>query len=222
MTLEEIFPAFGLRITAGPIALHGLRSEDFPAVTALALSGIHGPDFLPFLMPWSDAPADELPLNSARFYWDSFASFRPEAWHLNLVVRYEGEVVGVQDVFAKTDFRQTRMLETGSWLASRHQGRGIGTLMRQVVCAFAFDHLGAELMRSGYIEGNDRSAGVSRRVGYLPEGRTRLADPRSAGYRWERQVSLTPERLVRAPHPLVVDGLAPFRHQIGLDHDGPP
>ena len=37
--------------------------------------------------------------------------------------------------------------------------------MRQVVCAFAFDHLGADLLASGYIEGNARSAGASRRVG---------------------------------------------------------
>lgn len=217
MTLEEIFPAFGLDVAAGPISLHGLRTEDFPAVAAVALAGIHGPEFLPFLVPWSEAPADELPVNSARFYWDSFASFTPESWHLNLVVRHEGQIVGMQDVFAKTDFRKTRTLETGSWLGSRFQGRGIGTLMRRVVCTFAFDHLGAEQMTSGYIEGNESSAAVSRKVGYIDNGRTRLTDPKSAAYRWERQLLLTPENLVRAPYPLVVEGLDAFRRQIGLD-----
>jgi hypothetical protein len=34
-----------------------------------------------------------------------------------------------------------RTTETGSWLAYRFQGRGIGTAMRRVIAAFAFDHL---------------------------------------------------------------------------------
>ena len=66
MTLDEIFPAFALSITAGPISLHGLRTEDVPTVTALAVSGIHTAGFLPFLVSWSEAPADGLPLSSAR------------------------------------------------------------------------------------------------------------------------------------------------------------
>ena len=220
MTLEEIFPAFALEISCGPLTLHGLRTQDIPAVAAVATEGIHGPEFLPFLFPWSEAPADQLPLNSARFYWESFASFTPERWHLNLVVRHENRVVGMQDVFARTDFRKTRALETGSWLGRAYQGRGIGTLMRQVVCAFCFDHLGAEVMGSGYIDGNVSSAAVSRKVGYVENGRRRLEDPKSDGYRWERRVLLTPDALVRPPLPVVVHGLAPFRRQIGLDSDG--
>jgi RimJ/RimL family protein N-acetyltransferase len=217
MTLEEIFPAFALRIGCGPLTLHGLRSEDIPAVTAVAGQGIHGPDFLPFLEPWSEAPDEERVLSSARFYWSSFADFTPERWHLNLVVRWEGEVVGMQDVFARTDFRKTRALETGSWLRRASQGRGIGTLMRRVVCTFCIDHLGAEVMRSGYVEGNAASAAVSRKVGYAYNGRRRIEDPKSAGYRWETDLVLTPETLVRAAEPVSVEGLPAFRRQVGLE-----
>ena len=216
MTLDEIFPAFGLEIRCGPLRLTGLRTEDFPAVTAVAVGGIHGPDFLPFLYPWSEAPADELPRAAARFYWESFATFTPERWHLNLVVHWDDQVVGMQDVFARTDFRKTHSLETGSWLGRPFQGRGIGTLMRQTVCAFAVDHLGAEVMRSGYIEGNAASAAVSRKVGYVPNGRRRLEDPKSEGYRWECDLLLTPAALVRPPGPLEVRGLPAFLEQIGL------
>ena len=216
MTLDEIFPAFGVDISCGPVRLHGLRCEDIPAVTEVAAAGIHGPDFLPFLIPWSEVPRDQLAINSARFYWSSFAAFAPESWHLNLVVRWQDDVVGMQDVFARTDFRKTRALETGSWLGSRFQGQGIGTLMRQAVCVFCFDHLGAEVMRSGYIEGNRSSAGVSRKVGYVPNGRRRLEDPKSDGYRWEQELLLTPETLVRPPHPVTVEGLEPFLRQIGV------
>ena len=221
MTLDEIFPAFGLEISCGPLRLSGLRTEDFPAVTTVAAGGIHGPDFLPFLLPWSEAPADELPRAAARFYWDSFATFTPERWHLNLVVRVDGTVVGVQDVFSRTDFRRTHVLETGSWLGLPFQGRGIGTLMRQTVCSFGIDHLGAELMRSGFIEGNAASAAVSRKVGYVDNGRRRLEDPKSGGYRWERDVLLTPDALVRPPFPLEVRGLDAFRGQIGVDSPPP-
>ena len=216
MTLDEIFPAFGLDISCGPLRLHGLRCEDIPDITEVAAAGIHGPDFLPFLVPWSEYPRDELALNSARFYWSSFASFTPETWHLNLVVRWNEEVVGMQDVFARTDFRKTRALETGSWLGSRFQRHGIGTLMRQAGCVFCFDHLGAEVMRSGFIEGNLSSAGVSRKVGYVANGRRRLEDPKSDGYRWEQELVLTPEALVRPPDPVSVQGLEAFRRQIGL------
>lgn len=217
MTLDDIFAAFGLEISGGPLSLRGLRTEDIPAVTEVAVGGIHGPEFLPFLFPWSEAAPDELPLNAARFYWDSFASFTPQRWHLNLVVRWEGQVIGVQDVFAKTDFRKTRALETGSWLGAPFQGRGIGTVMRQVVCAFCFDYPGAELMRSGYIEGNASSAAVSKKVGYLENGRRRLEDPKSDGYRWERDLLLTPDTFVRPPVPIQVRGLEPFLRQLGLD-----
>ena len=216
MTLDEIFPAFGLEISCGPLRLHGLRTEDFPAVTEVAVGGIHTPDFLPFLYPWSEAGADELPHQAARFYWDSFASFTPQRWHVNLVARWEDQVVGIQDIFARTDFRKTHALETGSWLGLPFQGRGIGTLMRQVVCAFCFDHLGAELMRSGYIEGNASSAAVSRKVGYLDNGRRRVEDPKSNGYRWERDLLLTPDALRRPPFAVEVGGLQPFLRQLGL------
>jgi RimJ/RimL family protein N-acetyltransferase len=89
--------------------------------------------------------------------------------------------------------------------------------MRQVVCAFCIDHLGAEMMRSGYIEGNAASAAVSRKVGYTPNGRRRIEDPKTQGYRWEAEVVLTPDALVRPQEPVVVEGLAGFRRQIGLD-----
>ena len=111
------------------------------------------------------------------------------------------KVVGMQDIFARTDFRKTHALETGSWLGLPFQGRGVGTLMRQVVCAFCFDHLGAELMRSGYIEENASSAAVSRKVGYLDNGRRRVEDPKSNGYRWERDLLLTPDALKARPSP---------------------
>jgi RimJ/RimL family protein N-acetyltransferase len=220
VTVDEVFPAFALEISSGPLSLHGLRAEDISVVTDLAVAGIHSADFLPFLIPWTEGSPDEVRLGAARFYWECFASFTPQRWHLNLVARWHGEVVGMQDVFARTDFRKTRAVETGSWLGLAFQGRGVGTLMRQLVCTFCFDYLGAELMHSAYIEGNAQAAAVSRKVGYVDNGRYRLEDPKSSGYRWEQQLLLTPQALTRPAFAVQVRGLQPFLRQLGLD--GPP
>jgi hypothetical protein len=42
--------------------------------------------------------------------------------------------------------------------------------MRQVICAFVFDHLDAEYVTSGAFSDNLASLGVSRKVGYADNG----------------------------------------------------
>lgn len=129
MALAEEFPPFGLRITAGPLELGPITDEVIPSLVGLARDGIHDPEAMPFYFPWSTAPSDEIGVNMAQFYWQSRAQLSPARWSLNLAVRFDGEVVGCQDL-AAVDFPVTRTAETGSWLGLRHQGRGIGTRMR--------------------------------------------------------------------------------------------
>ena len=61
---------------------------------------------------------------------------------------WDGEPAGVQELFADK-YLVNRTTETGSWLARRFHGRGIGTAMRQVIAAFALDHLDAQYVTSG-------------------------------------------------------------------------
>ena len=72
--------------------------------------------------------------------------------------------MGVQG-FAARDFPVLRTAETGSWLGAAFQGRGIGTRMRQAICAFLFDELGATQISSAAFVDN---AAFARRQ---PEGR---------------------------------------------------
>lgn len=217
--MESLFPPFGLRISCGPLRMRALRESDFAEVFAsIERDGIYDDDRpMPFLVPWDAQGREQGWLPSMSFYWSVYSSFRPEKWNLMLRVEHDGRYVGQQDIFAKQDFRTVRSLETGSWLLMSAQGRGIGTLMRQVVCAFAIDHLGAEEMVSGYVGGNERSAAVSRKVGYLDNGSSRIATPDGDGWREERLVCLPAERLVRPPYPVEVDGVDAFRTFIGLD-----
>lgn len=214
-TVADLLPALGLRITAGPLELRGITDEHLPALCRLAVAGIHPTDRMPFLVPWTDAEPAELVRNTAQYHWRSRAAFSPAAWELNLGVWHDGELVGSQSLHTR-DFLVTRTGETGSWLGSRHQGRGIGTAMRQVICAFAFDHLGATEVTSEAFTDNPASLAVSRKVGYRPNGIRRVR--RRPGELAEGQMLvLRPDDLVRAPHELVVDGLPAFRGSIGLD-----
>lgn len=214
-TIEEIYPPYRLRITCGPLELRHVREADVPDVVELAQAGIYDPSALPFLNRWAEAPADRLPLQTAQFYWGTMASFSPAAWDLRLVVRHEGVLVGMQDL-STNGFVHTGSIETGSWLGRDFQGRGIGTLMRQAVCAFGFDHLHALQMTSGYMEGNEASEAVSRKVGYTFNGRFRSVHPDGDSARVEERVLLTPENFVRPPYPVEVAGGEQFRAFIGL------
>lgn len=213
-SLADCFPPLGLTITAGPLELRPITDELIPDLVDLALAGIHSPDFMPFEQPWTDALPAELPANTARFYWHQRAAFTPADWTLNFAVVHEGELVGTQGAGA-TSFIQTRTVTTGSWLGLAHQGRGIGTLMRQTVAAFCFDHLDAERLVSGAFVDNPSSLAVSRKVGYVPNGLTVKA--RRGEQATHQELLLTPDRLVRHPYPLHVDGLGALRHFLGLD-----
>ncbi len=210
----DLFPVLGLRIAAGPLELRGIADDDVAVLAELALAGIHAPGEMPFAVPWTDAPPEELPLRFAQYHWGNRASFSRERWTLDFAVRWAGEVVGTQGFFTR-DYLVTRSGETGSWLGAAHQGQGIGTAMRQAICAFLFDHLGAEVVHSGAFLDNPASLAVSRKVGYVENGRDRRQ--RRPGERAEYQaLVLTPDRLVRG-EPITVEGLAPVRRLIGLD-----
>lgn len=215
-SIEEIWPQFGLRIRSGPLELAAIRDDDVPVLVDLAERGIHPPESMPFAFPWTDAPTTELARNMAVHYWRSRGANSPERWSLALVVRRDGRVVGIQ-AFATENYLVTRTGETGSWLGLEHQGQGTGTLMRQTMCAFLFDHLDAEEITSAAFVDNPASGAVSRKVGYSPNGQTR-EKRRDAELAISQRLVLRPSGLIRSEHPLEVDGLPALRRDIDLDN----
>ncbi len=214
-SIQEIWPQFGLRISCGPLQLSAVRDDDIAVLVDLAERGIHDPASMPFYFPWTDAPKAELARNMAVHYWHSRAANSAERWSLELVVRRGGQVVGIQ-AFAAEHYLVTRTGETGSWLGLEHQGQGIGTLMRQTMCAFLFDHLGAEEITSAAFVDYPASGAVSRKVGYSLNGQTR-EKRRDGELAVCQRLILRPDDLVRAPHDVQVEGLSAFRRDIGLD-----
>ncbi len=216
-TVADLLPALALRITSGPVELRGLGDEDLGALADLAAAGIHPADRMPFYHPWTDTDPETLRGRMAQFHWRCRADFSPEAWELNLGVWHEDTLVGTQGISTR-DYLVTRTGETGSWLGLAHQGKGIGTLMRRAICAFAFDHLDAKEVTSGAFTDNPASLAVSRKVGYRLGGQKRLRR-REGELAVNQQLVLCPEDLVRGDHDITVEGLPAFRRSIGLDAD---
>lgn len=213
-TVETALPLLGLRIEAGPVELRGVTDDLVGPLADLAIAGIHAPDAMPFSTPWSTAPAAQMPKNVAQYYWGIRASFSPEKWTANLAVFWDGELVGVQGV-STSNYLVTRTGETGSWLGRSFQGKGIGTAMRQVMCAFLFDHLDADHITSAAFTDNPASLAVSRKVGYMKNGWRRIE--RLGKPAVMQDLLLLPEKFVRFDRELTVAGLPEFRRSIGLD-----
>ncbi|MGG5260799.1 GNAT family N-acetyltransferase [Phycicoccus avicenniae] len=228
LTLEDVFPPFALRIACGDVELRVLRDDDLPELVELAHAGIQSPDLpMPFLRAWHEEPwgpgePDGFPTTSLRWWWTQRATFAPEEWRLALTVRRDGVLAGMQDLHA-LDFARSRTVDTGSWLGRAHQGRGTGTLVRQLVVGFALDELGAQRCESGYVVGNHASAAVSRKTGYTEEGRRRIVQHLRDGEREvdEQRVAVTPATFVRPAGPVRVEGAAALRRFLAIGHATP-
>ncbi|MBM6620930.1 GNAT family N-acetyltransferase [Micrococcaceae bacterium RIT802] len=208
------WPLFDLRLTTPRLVLRPITDVDIPAFVAAAQSGIHDPARSPFSFPWTAVPDAELPANMAVHVWRTRAQTTAAQRTLPFGVWHEGELVGMQDLVA-VEFATLRTVSTGSWLRQSVQGRGIGTEMRTAVVLYAFDHLGAEIAESEAASWNLASLGVSRGVGYLPNGTTRKSWGGSA--QDVQLLRLDPDRLRRPAWTLGVEGHDGVASFLGLD-----
>lgn len=144
--LPDLYPPFGLRITAGPLTLRPLRDEDLPEYAAL----MHRPIFADMdsdqVFPWCDVDPDERVARSVQFQWQLRSKAGPTDWNLSFGIFHQERLIGMQDLGA-SHFAVRRVVGSGSWLTLDEQGKGHGTLMRQAVLVLAFDHLGAQPAR---------------------------------------------------------------------------
>lgn len=172
--LIDHWPQLGLRLDTPRLEIRLPSDEELAELADLAAEGIHSPDRMPFQTPWTDLPPRERARSVIQHHWRLQSAWAPENWALNLAVLENGRVLGMQSMEAQ-DYALLRVVATGSWLGSRHQGRGIGREMRAAVLHLAFAGLGAAEATSGAFEDNLASLSVSRRLGYQPDGIERLA-----------------------------------------------
>ena len=130
-----------------------------------------------------------------------------------LNVARNGQVIGMQGMNGP-DVAGTRRLETGSWLGLPFQGQGLGTRMRRMMCALAFDGLGLDAVTSSAWEDNAASRRVSEKVGYLETGRGQAE--RRGVPTGEVFFELRPEGFVHGDEPVRITGAEELRRFLGL------
>ena len=165
----RFWPVFGLRLATPRLVLRPVCDDDLAEIVDLVLTGIHPPEQMPFLVPWTDAPPGQLADQTLRHFWRSRALSTPDEWSVLFGVRAGGRLLGIQELTGQ-DFPITRTVATGSWLGHSYQGHGYGTEMRAAVVDFAFDHLKATRAESAAFTDNPASGAVSRKLGYVANG----------------------------------------------------
>ncbi|HEY3953521.1 MAG TPA: GNAT family protein [Streptosporangiaceae bacterium] len=169
---HRYWPLFGLSLATRELTLRPMTEAD---LTPLA-------DLLPADVELDPAatrfPMGEEPISRGTVlhqgYWRSYGSWRADAWRLTFTARAGERILGLQELEGN-DFPTLRTVDSASWLAREARGRGYGKQMRAAVLALAFGPLGAELAITSAWHDNHASLGVSRALGYLPNGESRLA-----------------------------------------------
>ncbi|NJC22787.1 RimJ/RimL family protein N-acetyltransferase [Arthrobacter pigmenti] len=175
MSLGDVWPLFDLELRTPRLRLAPVRDEQLPEVVDAVLAGIHDPSVMPFSVPWTEAPREQLIRETAKHQWRQRCTVEPGNWTLNFAVEFEGRVVGMQDVSAR-DFALLRTVNSGSWLTQSAQGQGLGKEMRAAVVLFAFDYLKATAALSEAADWNVASLGVSKSLGYRANGVSDVVD----------------------------------------------
>lgn len=213
--LSAHWPLFGLRVRTPRVELRYPGDDDLAVLADLTREQVDDPESMPFTSPWTRAPVEQRPWNSLRFWWGLRSSLDVNRWTLVFLVLAGGEPVGVQDVAAMS-FPVTRSVGTGSWLVQRHQGRGVGKEMRAAVLHLAFAGLGALEAHTSAFEDNAASLGVTRSLGYQPNG-TQIDDREGRPVRHLRFV-LTRERWqARRRDDITIENLDPCLPLLGVD-----
>lgn len=177
-------------------------------LAALALSGVHPPEQMPFLQPWTDQAPEDLVRTSVQHFWRARSQLTTADWSVNFLVRHDGRVIGTQELSGK-EFAITREVSTGSWLGIAHQRQGYGTEMRAAVLLLAFDHLNATIARSVAFADNLASLWLSEKLGYRTDGANTHA--RRGAVATVVRLVLEPAGFLRPGWTLAVDGLAGCR-----------
>jgi RimJ/RimL family protein N-acetyltransferase len=169
---HQYWPLFDLEVRTPRIVLRYVDDSVAVDLVRVAITdGVHDPSWMPFSIPWTDLESPELERQAMQYWWRCRATTSPELWELNLAVIVDGEPAGISSIGAE-DFAIVGTVHTGSWLGRSFQGRGLGTEMRAATLHLGFAGFGAHRATTAAFVDNAASLGVTRRLGYTPNGTT--------------------------------------------------
>ena len=171
--LADLWPTFGLVLTTPRLTLRLPSEAELTDLAQVAAEGVHRPGERPFLTPWTEGSPEETARSVLVGHWYRLSEWEKGSWSLGMaILDRSGMPMGIGTLRAR-DFRVTREVTTSSWLGLRFHGNGYGTEARTALLALAFDHLGATDATTEVFQDNHASQGVSRKLGYQPDGISR-------------------------------------------------
>ena len=164
---HQTWPLVHLRLTGPDVALRPMTEADLVIVA----------DLMPDDLELNPAATSYPGLDTAtgrrvvahQEYWQGWGRWSIPSWVLRFVVQVDGRIVGTQTLEGE-DFPMLRTVDSASWLVPEVRGRGVGKAMRSAVLALAFGPLEAQCAITSAWDDNHASLGVSRAIGYQPNG----------------------------------------------------
>jgi RimJ/RimL family protein N-acetyltransferase len=162
----QSWPLFGLRLAVGELKLRPFTEADLEQLCDALPDDVElNPDATKYDI---DAVAGRRTVVH-QDYWRAMGTWTPSSWRLNFVVHRGDELVGAQELEGN-DFPTLRTVDTASFLVRGARGQGVGKLMRRAVLSLGFGPLGARYAITSAWPDNLASLGVSRSLGYVPNG----------------------------------------------------
>lgn len=212
--IDDVWPLFALEVRTPRLVLRLPRESEVAALARVAADGVHRPGERPFLTPWTEDGPEARARSVAQDHWGGLGEWQADSWWLGLAVFLDEQPIGRIALRAER-FRVVREVRTSSWLGLAHQGRGLGTEARTGVLSLAFDHLGAMAALTEVFQDNHASQGVSRRLGYVPDGISR--DARGDEALVSDRLRLTAEGWAQVQRgPVTVTGLEACLSEFGV------
>ena len=168
---HQTWPLVHLRLTGPDVALRPMTEVDLTTVA----------DLLPDDLELNPAATSYPGLDTAtgrrvvahQEYWQAYGRWGIPSWVLRFVVQVDDRIVGTQTLEGE-DFPTLRTVDSASWLVPEVRGRVVGKAMRSAVLAsLAFGPLEAQCAITSAWDDNHASLGVSRAIGYQPNGQHR-------------------------------------------------
>ena len=88
----------------------------------------------------------------------------------NYLVFFQDTLVGGVGL----SFQENGIYDLGYWVGKQYWGQGIATEASYALLSFGFDNLRQTKVQAGYFDGNDASARVLKKLGFVNLGRTKL------------------------------------------------
>ncbi len=214
------WPLFGLRVRTPRLELRYPTDEDIAEIAERSVTEeVHDPSTMPFTVEWTDVAPPLQQRFSMQHHWSNRATWTPQKWICPLLTTVDGRIIGMQGAGAE-NFAITRTANTGSYLLRPFHRQGSGTEMRAAILHLLFDGLGAEYAETGAWSDNAASLGVTRALGYEPQGTKRLV---SRGVARDQLTFRLPRATweARRRDDIAIEGLAPCLALFGVIPDAP-